>query len=53
MSDGLSEESSGAAVTNERDVKLLYCYGRRVYNRHGVFDTNRLRHIIYTPLPAN
>jgi len=25
----------------------------RIYNRHGVFDTNRLRFIIYTPLLAN
>jgi len=25
----------------------------RIYNRHGVFDTNRLRLIIYTPLLAN
>jgi len=25
----------------------------RIYNRHGVFDTNRLRLIIYTPLIAS
>jgi len=25
----------------------------RIYNRHGVFDTNRLRLIIDTPLLAN
>jgi len=25
----------------------------RIYNRHGLFDTNRLRLIIYTPLLAN
>jgi len=28
-------------------------YRMRIYNRHGVFDTNRLRLIIYTPLLAN
>jgi len=31
----------------------IACYRARIYNRHGVFDTNRLRHIIYTPLLAN
>jgi len=25
----------------------------RIYNRHGVFDTNRLGLIIYTPLLTN
>jgi len=28
-------------------------YGAHIYNRHGVFDTNRLRLIIYTPMLAN
>jgi len=35
-------------------VEHIYGLGCRwrVYNRHGVFDTNRLRPIIYTPLLA-
>jgi len=34
-------------------IDVIYATRKRIYNRHGVFDTNRLRLIIYTPLLAN
>jgi len=34
-------------------IKVYNRSGKRIYNRHMVFDTNRLRLIIYIPLLAN